>query len=259
MFDSVSRTISKISDKATTYSYRNFGSVVSGETYVCPMCDFRGPFAPLNGTSGRRNRAACPVCGCRERHRLQKLVLDQVLKGFNAGHKACLQFPPDPMSPILSRSFIKFVTADLFPQPGSIKLDMTKIDLPDKSFDMVYASHVLEHIPDDRAALREVYRVLKPGGIAILPVPVLAQKTVDYPEAVATEEYHVRAPGQDYFDRYRAVFDRVDLLTSLDFEPKYQTYIYEDWSRYPNGDNPYRPPLPGIKHVDIVPVCRKGS
>jgi SAM-dependent methyltransferase len=213
----------------------------------------------LNGSSGRRNRAACPVCGCRERHRLQKLVLDQLLRGFNPAHKACLQFTPDPISPILSRSFIKFVTADLFPQTGSIRLDMTNIDLPDAQFDMVYASHVLEHIPDDRAAIREVYRVLKPGGVAILPVPVVAEKTVDYPEAVPTEEYHVRAPGLDYFDRYAAVFDRVELHKSTDFDPKYQTYLYEDWSRYPTHENPYRPPLPGTKHADIVPVCWKAS
>src|SRR3954471_24408404 len=209
MLQRISKKISKISDKAIIYSYRNFGSVMSGETHTCPMCDFRGPFAPVNGASGRWPRAVCPVCGCRERHRLQKLVFDRILAEFKPAHKSCLQFAPDPMSPLLLRSFIKLVTADLSPQKGSIRLDMTRIALPDESFDMVFASHVLEHIQDDWTALREVYRVLRPGGIAILPVPLVVEKSYEYPHPVVTEELHVRATGIDYFDRYRKVFDRV--------------------------------------------------
>jgi ubiquinone/menaquinone biosynthesis C-methylase UbiE len=129
--------------------------------------------------------------------------------------------------------------------------------IPDGSFDIVVASHVLEHVKEDDAALREVARVLSPGGIAVLPVPIVAERTIEYPRPVPTEFHHVRAPGLDYFDRYKAHFERVEVHTSQDFPDCYQTWSWDDRTSYPNARAPYRKPMPGKRHLDAVPVCFK--
>jgi hypothetical protein len=114
---------------------------------------------------------------------------------------------------------------------------------------------VLEHIPNDKKAIQEIRRILKPDGIAILPVPLVAESTIEYPEPNPHETYHVRAPGVDYFDRYTLYFSRIEKYTSDSLPEKYQLFIYEDRSRWPTVQCPLRPAMEGDRHIDIVPVC----
>ena len=67
---------------------------------------------------------------------------------------------------------LDYISADLASPHAMVKMDITAIDWPDASFDIVYCSHVLEHIPDDRKAMSEIFRVLKPGGWALIQVPL---------------------------------------------------------------------------------------
>lgn len=85
-------------------------------------------------------------------------------------------------------------------------VDLQELPFEDQTYDFVFASHVLEHIPNDEKAISEIRRILKPNGIAILPVPLVAEKTIEYSEPNPNETYHVRAPGFDYFDRYDRYF-----------------------------------------------------
>jgi SAM-dependent methyltransferase len=93
-----------------------------------------------------------------------------------------------------------------------VEMDVTSIQYPDDCFDVIYCSHVLEHVPDDRAAIRELYRVLKPGGWAILQVPISADATFEDPtvtdpdarERLFGQDDHVRRYGPDYADRLAA-------------------------------------------------------
>lgn len=80
-------------------------------------------------------------------------------------------------------------------------LDLRSLPYDAASFDLVYASHVLEHI-DDWAALGEIFRILAPGGVAVLPVPLVVENTVEHHSPNPFEAEHVRAPGPDYFGRY---------------------------------------------------------
>lgn len=138
-------------------------------------------------------------------------------------------------------------------------MDLRAIGLKDESFDLVFASHVLEHIDDDVAALEEVYRILKPGGAAVLPVPIVAEKTIEYPEVVCGEFSHVRAPGLDYFAKYERIFDAVDVKTSADYPSRFQLYAYEDRTKFPNETSPYRKPMPGTRHSVMVPIAWRRS
>jgi SAM-dependent methyltransferase len=98
-------------------------------------------------------------------------------------------------------------------------MDITDIHYPDNSFDVIYCSHVLEHVTDDRKAMRELARVLKPGGWALIAVPfffapgktVFRDRTFEDPkvttpaerEGVYGQNDHVRAYGLDFPDRLR--------------------------------------------------------
>ena len=74
-----------------------------------------------------------------------------------------------------------YLTADLFDPLAMIKMDVTDIHYPDASFDVIYCSHVLAYVPNDRQGMRELFRVLKPHGWAILADPIRYTKTIDLP------------------------------------------------------------------------------
>ena len=68
---------------------------------------------------------------------------------------------------------------------------------------------------------------------------------------------HVRAPGPDYYDRYRQYFGRVETVTSEDADGRYQAYIYEDRTLFPTEAVPGRHSMPGDRHLDIVPIVTR--
>ena len=163
--------------------------------------------------------------------------------------------PENFFKDFFSNRFGQYETADKFMKDVDHHVDLQKLPFKDQTYDFVFASHVLEHIPDDKKAVSEICRILKPDGIAILPVPLVAEKTIEYPEANPNEAYHVRAPGLDYFDRFNRFFSKVEKISSDSLPSKYQLYVYEDRNKWPTSQCPLRPPMPGEKHIDIVPVC----
>jgi SAM-dependent methyltransferase len=100
------------------------------------------------------------------------------------------------------------------------KVDITRVPLPDASYDVVMANHVLEHIPDDAAAMRELFRLLKPGGLALLTVPLnpSRRQTYENPAVITpaarwahfSAHDHVRMYGLDFADRLAAAGFAVD-------------------------------------------------
>lgn len=226
------------------------------EKFTCPICGYVGPFRDINTSTGLRKHAECPKCGALERHRLQWLVVTNVLKDIDPAALKMLHFAPEPFfQKFFSKRFGQYETADLDMYGVDHYVDLQELPFEEQTYDFVFASHVLEHVPDDQKALSEIRKILKPNGIAILPVPLLAEKTVEYPEPNPHEAYHVRAPGYDYYDRYDRYFSRVDKIASDSLPSRYQLFIYEDRSYWPTSECPFRPSMPGEKHTDIVPVC----
>ncbi len=110
---------------------------------------------------------------------------------------------------LLKRSpYIEYVSADIAPY-AMVQMDLTDIPFSDESFDVIYISHVFEHILDDRRAMREVHRVLRSGGWSILQVPINSETTYEDLSITQPEERervfgqndHVRIYGNDYYDR----------------------------------------------------------
>ena len=180
-----------------------------GSRFVCPICEghFR-KFLPF-GVKSRAN-AQCPKCGSLERHRLLWLYLKDRTNFFTDNLRVLEIAPMD----FLEHKFqampnLDYVSVDLESPIAMVKMDITDMQFPDNCFDCTICCHVLEHIPDDRKAMREIFRVLKPGGWAILQVPIFGEKTFEDPTITAPEERervfgqrdHVRIYGLDYKDR----------------------------------------------------------
>jgi SAM-dependent methyltransferase len=115
-------------------------------------------------------------------------------------------------------SNINHIVADLDPSRGGVRMDITDIPLGADAVDMVVCSHVLEHVQDDVKAMRELKRVLRPGGTALIMCPVEQERPTTYEDpSIVTPEArreafhqndHVRIYGADFIDRLRvAGFD----------------------------------------------------
>ncbi len=238
--------------KVAGFRLRNFNK----ESFECPICSYSGPFKDVNPPTGLRKHAQCPNCSALERHRLQYVVVQSVLSDKDASQMKMLHIAPETFfRDFFLKRFGKYETADLNREDVDHRVDLTNLPFPDCTFDFVFASHVLEHIPEDHMALQEIRRILKPAGMAVLPVPVVSMKTVEYPEPNPHEAYHVRAPGFDYFNKYKNYFSRVEIYSSSSFPGKYQLFIYEDRTKWPTPECPLRQSMEGEKHASIVPVC----
>jgi SAM-dependent methyltransferase len=249
------RIFSKIKSKifpgslgAPIYKVWNRGK----QQFVCAICNYHGPFYDAYTEKNEH----CPKCGSNVRIRLQYLVIDELCKTCPLSDMSILHFAPERvLQPRFRKIFRYYASADISGQGVTYQADLLALPFADQSYDFVYASHVLEHIMDDQKALSEIRRILKPGGIAVLPVPIVSHKTIEYPEPNPEEYDHVRAPGTDYFERYAAIFSKVDIYRSSDFAEKYQLYSYEDRTSWPSEKMPLRQAMSGYKHLDYVPVC----
>lgn len=226
--------------------------------YCCPICAYNGPFLDVVLSAGKRKDVRCPMCRSYERNRLQYLVFKKITMTLEMDKMKILHFAPEKCFEYEFRElFGEYLSADLNNPNVDCQEDLTHLSFQSDSFDIVYASHVLEHIKEDELALEEIKRILKKGGFAILPVPIIGQKTVEYPEANPNEENHVRCSGIDYFKKYMKHFSKVEIYSSKDFDKRYQLYIYEDRMNCSKRLMPLRQKVDGKKHEDFVPICFK--
>jgi SAM-dependent methyltransferase len=199
------------------FSYA-FSSIIAlfyrGNNVECPICSnkFR-KFLPF-GNDGADNRL-CPSCLSLERHRLLWLYLKNKTDFFSAKLKVMHVAPEQPFIKRFRKlENLDYTTADLDSPLADIKMDIMDIQFSDHTFDVFICNHVLEHVPDDIHAMKEIYRILKPGGWAILQVPLNPDFEETYEDSSITDpkerekhfgQYdHVRYHGKDYPDRLRS-------------------------------------------------------
>ncbi len=158
---------------------------------------------------------ACPRCGCHDRERHLWLYMNKYGLLERMRGAVLLHFAPElALTTVLAHAGLsRHVMADLNPsRPEIVQMDMLSTGLANSSFDFVMANHVMEHVDDDMTALRELRRVLKPGGLAILQTPysdvlerTFADPGIRTPEQrleLYGQEDHVRLYGRDIFDRF---------------------------------------------------------
>ena len=184
-----------------------------GDARYCPVCDSSvGRFVEA-GVTALRCDARCPICGSEERQRLAWIYAFGTGGLAGESKKRVLHMAPSECveTRLSVMPHIDYVPADLDPKPGHRRADLTALPFEDKEFDLIWCSHVLEHIVDDRRAMREMLRVLVPGGHAVIQVPISAEVTIE--DASVTDpaerlrEYgqsdHVRRYGPDVLHRLR--------------------------------------------------------
>ena len=193
----------------------------SKHKYDCPICGYNGPFMNKNN----RLRAKCPKCGELERARMAMLVVNQIYDDSKASETDVLHVSPENfLRKIFKEKYKSYISSDLYREDVDHQFDIQRIPYPDNSFDLVFASHVLEYVKDDRQAIQEIKRVLRPGGLAFLPVPMLHDKTIDFEERPPNKRI-IRETGIDYFERYREVFSEVTVYEPNSFDEKFNLTI----------------------------------
>jgi len=192
-----------------------------GDSYECPIC--HGSFRTMLPVADRRANASCPRCRSFERHRLLWLYLEREV-GVTRRSMRILHVAPEPGTArrLLSQPGIDYVTTDIGGVTAMVRADLTALPFPDASFDIVLCSHVLEHIPEDRAAMRQMRRVTAPGGRTILQHPIDPDRAETYEDFSITDPAereraffqrdHVRIYGRDIAERLTEAGFRVTIV-----------------------------------------------
>ena len=175
------------------------------------------------GYGKQRENALSPSTLSLERHRLMWLFLrdktnffisKKILKVLHIAPEQCF------LELFKKQQNLEYITSDLESPIADVKADICNLPFTENEFDVVFCNHVLEHITDDTKAMKELYRVLKPGGFGIFQIPQDLSRAITFEDNTITDrkerakifgQYdHVRIYGQDYFDKLRAIGFKVD-------------------------------------------------
>lgn len=215
---------------------------------------------PIDGQSYRnflpygyekvRNNVLAPGTLSLERHRLCWLYLQRETNLFDTPQKV-LHFAPEQafLKRFRKMTHLDYTTTDLNSPIADVKADICNLPFGDNSYDFIICNHVLEHIPDDIKAMSELFRVLTPGGTAILQVPYDRNREESFEDNSISDpkerakifgQYdHVRIYGMDYFKKLSSVGFQVD---AVDYTSSFHLSEIEKY-RLPQGE--------------LIPVCKK--
>lgn len=234
-----------------SYLVRPFLKIyLKGNRYTDPIdgSSFRKFLA--YGYENQRENVLSPSTLSLERHRLLWLYLKNETDFFSRKQKV-LHFAPEQAfyKRFRNLSNLNYTTTDLNSPLADVKADICNLPFGNNSFDFVLCNHVLEHISDDTKAMQEIYRILNPGGTAILQIPQDLNRAVTFQDDSITDpkerakifgQYdHVRIYGRDYFDKLRAIGFKVE---EVDYTSKLSAAEIDKY-RLAKGE--------------IIPVCRK--
>lgn len=223
---------------------------LKGKNYTDPI-DGKSfsKFLPY-GYENQRDNVLSPSTLSLERHRLLWLYLKNETDFFTQSQKM-LHFAPEQAFYKRFRKMqnLDYTTTDLNSPLADVKADICDLPFEDNTYDIIFCNHVLEHIPDDEKAMQELFRILKPKGMAILQIPQDLSRVETFEDDSITNpkkraeifgQYdHVRIYGRDYFDKLRSVgFD----VEEVDYTEKLSTGQIDKF-RLAKGE--------------VIPVCWK--
>jgi len=202
--------------------------VYSGNKVECPVCGGRfRKFMPYGHRTVRKN-VLCPRCFSLERHRLLWLFLQRCTDFFNIPQKVLHVAPEQCFYSFFSKlENLNYTTADLESPLADVKLDIQDMPFGNEAFDVVICNHVLEHVPDDRKAIQEIHRILRPDGFAILQVPLnpAMDKTHEDKSIIDPNEREKYFRQKDHYRLYGMDFP--ERLKEAGFKTKEQNYIFQ--------------------------------
>lgn len=207
----------------------NFEDPISGVTYRKML-----PYGRVNS----RPNALAPDSLSLERHRLLWLYLQKRRPDFFTKKAKMLHMAPEYcfMDRFKAMRNLDYVTADLNSPWADVHCDICALPFEENSFDIIFCNHVLEHIEDDQLALQELFRVLRPGGWAMLQVPINYKNASTYEDASITnpKEREIHFWQDDHYRLYGR--DYAHVLSSIGFNASELDFIHtfskEDIQRY---------------------------
>lgn len=236
--------------------YKSF----KGKGFVCNNCgNSYSRFVPVYPSEANREAITknevingygeniyCPYCMCGARERLVLAVLQQQI---DIDDKKILHLSPEKSIYQYIAPRANVITGDIEPgfykrtAPDIITLDATAFTFDDNSFDIIIGNHMLEHIPEDYKAMKEFYRILKPGGTAILQVPYSQSIPATLEEPYINDrERQSKLFGQndhlriyqldDYMQRLRNAGFKVKFTTPEELHTKFPLYIFQPGEGY---------------------------
>ena len=173
---------------------------------VCPCCGWRGRrFYDYIELGYSIPNAACPQCDSHARHRAFHFWLRNEYHLETKRGVTLLFAPEKALAPVWDAApHLRIYRADIEPTRNTdILVDLQRLPVADDTVYLIWCHHVLEHIEDDRAAISELHRVLRPeAGELIVSVPMkLGTETREYGFPDKRESGHWRAYGDDFADR----------------------------------------------------------
>lgn len=191
-----------------------------GSTKKCPICGWTGhAFLRRSFPNKPAASSICPSCGSSERHRYAYYALKDRLASCA---DSTLHFAPEKfIEPWLRSISSDYLSVDLMSPQAMRLMDITDLQLEDESFSLVWCSHVLEHIENDRKAMTELFRVSRTGGMTLVMVPIYGASTFEDPQVTTPadrlkhfkQEDHVRLYGLDITNRLADVGFEVEVLS----------------------------------------------
>jgi predicted SAM-dependent methyltransferase len=188
---------------------------LKGNKYTDPIDNksFR-KFLPY-GYEVQRQNVLSPSTLSLERHRLLWLYLTNETNFFTSKKKVLHMAPEQCFLTRFRKLNHDYVTADIDSPIADVTADIINLPFNDNSFDVIFCNHVLEHVQDDTRAMKELFRVMKKGGMGIFQVPQDLNRDVTFEDNSITNpkerakifgQYdHVRVYGKDYFDKLRSI------------------------------------------------------
>lgn len=237
LFNWLLRTIPRPWLIRLSYVFRIFAPLFFyGNKVECTVCSKRfRKFLPY-GTHQRPN-VLCPDCLSLERHRLIWLYLNKKTTFFTHEQKV-LHIAPEQcfLKRFKKLKNLNYTTADLISPIADVKMDMHHMPFADNTYDILFANHVLEHVKDPQQCMKEALRVLKPGGMAIMQVPIdfKRETTLEDPNITSEqdrEKYywqkdHLRLFGLDYGKRLESAGFNVEYIKASDLASTDQIQRY---------------------------------
>jgi len=198
--------------------------ILKGKNHTDPIDGKQfSTFLPYGYTVKRPN-VLSPSTLSLERHRLLWLYLKHETDFFKpkTEHLKVLHFAPEQcfLKRFRNLKHVDYTTTDLKSPIADIKADICDLPFEDNSYDVIFCNHVLEHITDDKKAMQELYRVMKPNGWGIFQVPIDTDRAETYEDDTITDKVertrlfgqydHVRVYGNDYYTRLADVGFKVE-------------------------------------------------